>query len=79
MIREISTLNLREVSIVASPAYNEAGITAIRNEDFIEEEVVPAVEEKREEPIVEQKVEPVVEQKRDEYDLKFKFLTLTHK
>jgi len=78
MIREISSLNLREVSIVASPAYNEAGITAIRNEDFVEE-VIPVVEEKREEPIVEQKVEPVVEQKRDEYDLKFKFLTLTHK
>lgn len=86
MIREISALNLREVSIVASPAYPEAGITAMRNEDFIEEETVPVVEEKREEqkvePKVEQKVEPVVEQKRDlnkEYELKFKFLSLTHK
>jgi HK97 family phage prohead protease len=86
MIREISSLNLREVSIVASPAYPEAGITAMRNEDFIEEEVVPTIEEKREEPIVEQKaeqkVEPVLEQKRDmskEYELKFKFLSLTHK
>jgi HK97 family phage prohead protease len=86
MIREISSLNLREVSIVASPAYPEAGITAMRNEDFIEEEVTPIVEEKREEPIVEQKaeqkVEPVLEQKRDmskEYELKFKFLSLTHK
>jgi HK97 family phage prohead protease len=86
MIREISALNLREVSIVASPAYAEAGITAMRNEDFIEEEVTPIVEEKREEPIVEQKaeqkVEPVLEQKRDmskEYELKFKFLSLTHK
>ena len=86
MIREISSLNLREVSIVASPAYPEAGITAMRNEDFIEEEVVPTIEEKRQEPIVEpkaeQKVEPIVEQKRDlakEYELRFKFLSLTHK
>ena len=86
MIREISSLNLREVSIVASPAYAEAGITGMRNEDFIEEVVTPIVEEKREEPIVEQKaeqkVEPIVEQKRDlakEYELRFKFLSLTHK
>lgn len=86
MIREISSLNLREVSIVANPAYSEAGITAIRNEDFVEEQVIVAVEEKREEPIVEpkveQKVEPALEQKRDitkDYELKFKFLSLTHK
>ena len=82
MIREISSLNLREVSIVASPAYPEAGITAMRSEDFVEETVV--VEETRTEEVqavvapVEQKIEKVAD-KNKELEYRFRFLSLTHK
>lgn len=61
MIREISSLNLREVSIVASPAYSQAAITAVRSEDFSEETV------------------EMITPKPDTHNLKFKFLSLTHK
>jgi HK97 family phage prohead protease len=89
-IREIESLNLREVSIVASPAYPDTTLTVMRNEDFIEEVTetqAPVVEEKKEEraeePKVEQKVEPKVEEKKKiddtDYQLRFRFLSLTHK
>jgi HK97 family phage prohead protease len=35
-IREIESLNLREVSVVANPAYNETTLSVMRNEDFVE-------------------------------------------
>lgn len=80
-IREISALNLREVSVVASPAYPETSLTVVRSEDFIDEEV-------RKDEIIEQKPEvntstTQVENKRDdktkEMELRFKFLSLNHK
>lgn len=87
-IREINSLNLREVSVVANPAYNETTLSVMRNEDFVEESLettttTPVVEERTEEPKVEQKVEPKVEEKKQinekDYELRFKFLSLTHK
>lgn len=45
-IREITSLNLREVSVVSSPAYSETTL-ALRNEDFVEEVVKPTDEEVR--------------------------------
>jgi HK97 family phage prohead protease len=86
-IREIQSLNLREVSIVSSPAYNETTLSVMRNEDFVEEATENvAVEERKEEVKVEQKVEEKtetkVEQKKiddKDYQLRFRFISLTHK
>lgn len=89
-IREIQSLNLREVSIVASPAYPDTTLTVMRNEDFVEEvteTTAPVVEERTEERKEEPKVEIVIEQKVEEkkdvnskdYELRFRFLSLTHK
>jgi hypothetical protein len=65
-IREISSLNLREVSIVANPAYNETTLSVVRSEDFVEETKEPTV-------VIENK------QQDDETNLRFKFISLTHK
>lgn len=84
MVREISSLNLREVSIVANPAYSEAGITAMRNEDFVEEVVIEEV--RKEEVVAEVPAAPAPEQKVEQnkndtkdYELRYKFLSLNHK
>jgi HK97 family phage prohead protease len=88
-IREINSLNLREVSVVANPAYNDTTLSVMRNEDFLEETTetatttTPPTEVRAEEQKVEQKVEPKVEEKKEinqkDYELRFKFLSLTHK
>jgi len=85
-IREISSLNLREVSIVANPAYNETTLSVMRNEDFVEENAVSETivenkEEVREEPKapevkVEEKVEEVKRHDDKDYELRFRFLSL---
>lgn len=94
-IREIHNMNLREVSIVANPAYNETTLSVMRNEDFVEnldkemgEQPAPVKEpEVRKE---EQKLDATVEvvspapaaqsvDKTKEYELKFKFLSLNNK
>ena len=100
-IREIYNMNLREISIVANPAYSETTLSVMRNEDFVEnldkekgEEIVmereaPVSKEpevRKEEPKVEktfvesipQPPAPTVD-KNKEYELKFKFLSLTNK
>ena len=74
-IREISSLNLREVSIVANPAYPETSLSVIRSEDFVEE----TRQEDKTQVIIETKV---VEEKKDnskDFDYRFKFISLTHK
>ena len=65
-IREISSMNLREVSVVANPAYSETSLN-VRSEDFVEETKEP--------------VQVVIENKQQdaETNLRFKFITLTHK
>jgi len=65
-IREITSLNLREVSIVANPAYSETSLN-VRSEDFVEENKEP--------------VEVIVENKQQdaEINFRFKFISLTHK
>ena len=65
-IREISSMNLREVSVVANPAYSETSLN-VRSEDFVEETKEP--------------VQVVIENKQqdNETNLRFKFITLTHK
>jgi hypothetical protein len=85
-IREISSLNLREVSVVANPAYPETSLTVIRSEDFVEEvtdiKSEPAPVENREEVKQEIKQDKVVENKKidsKDYEYRFKFITLTHK
>jgi len=92
-IREIYNMNLREVSIVANPAYNETTLSVMRNEDFVEnldkemgEEPAPVKEPevRKQEPTVEKTVveiapaAPAVD-KNKEYELKFKFLSLNNK
>lgn len=81
-IREIYSLNLREISIVSSPAYNETSL-ALRNEDFIEEKAevaitetkVETVEEKKEAPVVVE--QPSIDLEREKYyALKHRFNTL---
>ena len=66
-IREISSLNLREVSIVANPAYNETTLSVVRSEDFVEE--------------IKEENKVVIENKQqdNETNLRFKFISLTHK
>jgi HK97 family phage prohead protease len=66
-IREISSLNLREVSIVANPAYNETSLSVVRSEDFVEE--------------IKEENKVVIENKQqdNETNLRFKFISLTHK
>jgi len=84
-IREITSLNLREVSIVSSPAYTETTMT-LRNEEFVEEDKREEVVEKKEEAVVTE-VATEVETKSEEqsavdllkaknYELKQKFYTL---
>ena len=65
-IREISSMNLREVSVVANPAYSETSLN-VRSEDFVEETKEP--------------VQVVIENKQQdaETNLRFKFISLTHK
>jgi HK97 family phage prohead protease len=79
-IREISSLNLREVSIVANPAYNETSLS-VRSEDFVEEpierSVVIAEALKKITDMMEKKDEKKDNSKECEY--RFKFITLTHK
>ena len=65
-IREISKLDLKEVSIVASPAYNETAL-GLRNEDFVEET-------KKEEVVT----TPAKSDKDIETEFRFRFLSLTH-
>lgn len=60
-IREISSLNLREVSIVSNPAYSETTLS-LRNEDFVEETII-------------ENKEPVI----NDSDIRFRFISLTHK
>lgn len=75
-IRELATIELREISVVASPAYLETTL-AIRSEDFVEE-ATPA-------PKAEDKLEDKKEEVRDnknldkDYAYKFKLISLTHK
>ena len=93
-IREIYNMNLREVSIVANPAYNETTLSVMRNEDFVENldkekgdepTIVNEPEVRKEEPKVENTVVEVAPaaattvDKTKEYELKFKFLSLTNK
>ena len=86
-IREISSLNLREVSVVAAPAYPETTLTVVRSEDFVEEarKEETIVVEKTEVEIAESLnfVKAKVENKRNdkdkEYEMRFKFLSLDHK
>lgn len=76
-IREISSMDLREVSVVSSPAYNDTTL-AVRSEDFVKEEIVgfdPAKEtivNKREEakPISTTTISDAVHKN---YELKHKF------
>jgi hypothetical protein len=88
-IREISSLNLREVSVVSSPAYGETTL-ALRNEDFIEEETVVDLNTERgtEVRVEDKKIEnikvepaapvaPVVDaNKMKDLELRWKLLTL---
>lgn len=91
-IREINSLNLREVSIVASPAYPDTSLTVLRSEDFIEEapeqtielkdvlkeEAKPEVRtEEKVETKVEQKVEQKEEKKIDDRDYQLRFRFLS--
>jgi HK97 family phage prohead protease len=91
-IREIESLNLREVSVVANPAYNETTLSVMRNEDFIENldkekgDEVKQQEVRKEEPKLDNKVveaspqTPVITvDKTKDYELKFKFLSLNNK
>lgn len=84
-IREISALNLREVSVVAAPAYPETTLTVVRSEDFIEEERKEEVSsekpvlQKAEIEIPEQQTENKRDDKNKEIEMRFKFLSLTHK
>lgn len=87
-IREIQSLNLREVSVVSSPAYGETTL-ALRNEDFVEEEIVINLDnEKQTEVRVEDKkvedvkvetvaqIAPAIDTKHKDLELRFKFLSL---
>jgi len=80
-IREISSLNLREVSIVANPAYNESSLSVVRSEDFVEEtterSVVIAEALKKITDMIEKKDDKKDDSKECEY--RFKFISLTHK
>jgi hypothetical protein len=90
-IREIQSLNLREVSVVSSPAYSETTLSVMRNEDFVEnldkeqgEKVdAPAPEVRKEDkaPETPAVVQPEVQKadKSKDYDLRFKFLSLDKK
>ena len=88
-------MNLREVSIVANPAYNETTLSVMRNEDFVEnldkemgEEPAPAKEpevRKEEQKVEKTFVESIPQppaptvDKSKDYELKFKFLSLNNK
>lgn len=91
-LREISKMNLREVSVVSSPAYNSTTLS-VRSEDFEEEEevreeaVVEEAPEVKEEVVVKEETttpEPEVKEPEvvvpddSEHQLKHRFYTLTH-
>jgi hypothetical protein len=46
-IREISKMNVREVSLVSNPAYPDAKVEVCRSEDFVEENLTKTKEEER--------------------------------
>ena len=87
-IREISSLNLREVSIVSNPAYNETTLSVVRSEDFVEETKEETKEPTERSVVIDEalkKITDMIEKKDDikddskEYEYRFKFISLTHK
>lgn len=82
-IREISSLNLREVSVVANPAYSETSLN-VRSEDFVEETKEPTERSVVIDAAL-KKITDMIEKKDDikddskEYEYRFKFISLTHK
>lgn len=82
-IREISSMNLREVSVVANPAYSETSLN-VRSEDFVEETKEPTERSVVIDAAL-KKITDMIEKKDDikddskEYEYRFKFISLTHK
>ena len=78
-IREISSMNLREVSVVANPAYSETSLN-VRSEDFVEETKEPTERS----VVIDAALKNITDMmlKKDdikEYEYRFKFISLTHK
>ena len=82
-IREISSMNLREVSVVANPAYSETSLN-VRSEDFVEETKEPTERSVVIDAAL-KNIKDMMLKKDDikddikEYEYRFKFISLTHK
>lgn len=82
-IREISSMNLREVSVVANPAYSETSLN-VRSEDFVEETKEETKEPTERSVVIDAALKNITDMmlKKDdikEYEYRFKFISLTHK
>lgn len=82
-IREISSMNLREVSVVANPAYSETSLN-VRSEDFVEETKEETKEPTERSVVIDAALKKITDMmlKKDdikEYEYRFKFISLTHK